>query len=150
MAGQPSTESDLTDCEGMHVLIAEDNELNYEVAHEILSMHGVTSEQAENGKICVERFMEAPAGTYDAILMDMQMPVMNGLEATKMLRKMDQYHGNTIPIIAMTANVAKTDMDKCLAAGMTGHLAKPLDIHALIAALASVRKTGNAKMEKKD
>ena len=150
MAGQSSTESDLTDCEGMHVLIAEDNELNYEVAHEILAMHGITSEQAENGKICVERFMEAPEGTYDAILMDMQMPVMNGLEATKMLRKMDQYHGNTIPIIAMTANVAKTDMDKCLAAGMTGHLAKPLDIHALIAALASVRKTGNAKMEKKD
>lgn len=140
MAGQSSTESDLTDCEGMHVLIAEDNELNYEVAHEILAMHGITSEQAENGKICVERFMEAPEGTYDAILMDMQMPVMNGLEATKMLRKIDQYHGNTIPIIAMTANVAKTDMDKCLAAGMTGHLAKPLDIHALIAALVSVRK----------
>lgn len=140
MAGQSSTESDLTECEGMHVLIAEDNELNYEVAHEILAMHGITSEQAENGKICVERFMEAPEGTYDAILMDMQMPVMNGLEATKMLRKMDQYHGNTIPIIAMTANVAKTDMDKCLAAGMTGHLAKPLDIHALIAALVSVRK----------
>lgn len=140
LAGQSSTESDLTDCEGMHVLIAEDNELNYEVAHEILAMHGITSEQAENGKICVERFMEAPEGTYDAILMDMQMPVMNGLEATKMLRKMDQYHGNTIPIIAMTANVAKTDMDKCLAAGMTGHLAKPLDIHALIAALVSVRK----------
>lgn len=140
MAGQSSTESDLTDCEGMHVLIAEDNELNYEVAHEILAMHGITSEQAENGKICVERFMDAPEGTYDAILMDMQMPVMNGLEATKMLRKMDQYHGNTIPIIAMTANVAKTDMDKCLAAGMTGHLAKPLDIHALIAALVSVRK----------
>ena len=140
MAGQSSTESDLTDCEGMHVLIAEDNELNYEVAHEILAMHGITSEQAENGKICVERFMEAPEGTYDAILMDMQMPVMNGLEATKMLRKMDQYHGNTIPIIAMTANIAKTDMDKCLAAGMTGHLAKPLDIHALIAALVSVRK----------
>ena len=140
MAGQSSTESDLTDCEGMHVLIAEDNELNYEVAHEILAMHGITSEQAENGKICIERFMEAPEGTYDAILMDMQMPVMNGLEATKMLRKMDQYHGNTIPIIAMTANVAKTDMDKCLAAGMTGHLAKPLDIHALIAALVSVRK----------
>ena len=113
MAGQSSTESDLTDCEGMHVLIAEDNELNYEVAHEILAMHGITSEQAENGKICVERFMEAPEGTYEA-------------------------------------NVAKTDMDKCLAAGMTGHLAKPLDIHALIAALASVRKTGNAKMEKKD
>ena len=140
MAGQSSTESDLTDCERMHVLIAEDNELNYEVAHEILAMHGITSEQAENGKICVERFMEAPEGTYNAILMDMQMPVMNGLEATKMLRKMDQYHGNTIPIIAMTANVAKTDMDKCLAAGMTGHLAKPLDIHALIAALVSVRK----------
>lgn len=140
MAGQSSTESDLTDCERMHVLIAEDNELNYEVAHEILAMHGITSEQAENGKICVERFMEASEGTYDAILMDMQMPVMNGLEATKMLRKMDQYHGNTIPIIAMTANVAKTDMDKCLAAGMTGHLAKPLDIHALIAALVSVRK----------
>ena len=140
MAGQSSTESDLTDCDGMHVLISEDNELNYEVAHEILAMHGITSEQAENGKICVERFMEAPEGTYDAILMDMQMPVMNGLEATKMLRKMDQYHGNTIPIIAMTANVAKTDMDKCLAAGMTGHLAKPLDIHALIAALVSVRK----------
>ena len=140
MAGQSSTESDLTECEGMHVLIAEDNELNYEVAHEILAMHGITSEQAENGKICVERFMEASEGTYDAILMDMQMPVMNGLEATKMLRKMDQYHGNTIPIIAMTANVAKTDMDKCLAAGMTGHLAKPLDIHALIAALVSVRK----------
>ena len=105
---------------------------------------------AENGSEAVDQFEASDPGSYFAIFMDMQMPVMNGLEATKMLRKMDQYHGNTIPIIAMTANVAKTDMDKCLAAGMTGHLANPLDIHALIAALASVRKTGNAKMEKKD
>ena len=105
---------------------------------------------AENGSEAVDQFEASDPGSYFAIFMDMQMPVMNGLEATKMLRKMDQYHGNTIPIIAMTANVAKTDMDKCLAAGMTGHLAKPLDIHALIAALVSVRKTGNAKMEKKD
>ena len=105
---------------------------------------------AENGSEAVDQFEASDPGSYFAIFMDMQMPVMNGLEATKMLRKMDQYHGNTIPIIAMTANVAKTDMDKCLAAGMTGHLAKPLDMHSLIAALASVRKTGNAKMEKKD
>ena len=105
---------------------------------------------AENGSEAVDQFEASDPGSYFSIFMDMQMPVMNGLEATKMLRKMDQYHGNTIPIIAMTANVAKTDMDKCLAAGMTGHLAKPLDIHALIAALASVRKTGNAKTEKKD
>ena len=104
---------------------------------------------AENGSKAVDQFEASDPGSYFAIFMDMQMPVMNGLEATKMLRKMDQYHGNTIPIIAMPANVAKTDMDKCLAAGMTGHLAKPLDIHALIAALVSVRITGNAKMEKK-
>ena len=131
--------------EGMHLLIAEDNDLNYEVAHEILAMYGITSEQAENGKICVEKFMEAPAGTYDAILMDMQMPVMDGLEATRMLRKMEQYGGDIIPIIAMTANAARSDIDNCLAAGMTGHLAKPLDIRALMTALASVRNRGISK-----
>ena len=136
MAGQSSTESDLTDCEGMHVLIAEDNELNYEVAHEILAMHGITSEQAENGKICVERFMEAPEGTYDAILMDMQMPVMNGLEATKMLRKMDQYHGNTIPIVAMTANAFEEDRQKTLDAGMNAHVSKPVDMNVLFRVMA--------------
>ena len=136
--------------QGLHVLLAEDNELNAEIATELLQSIGLTVDWAENGAIAVDRFNNSKLDEYFAIFMDMQMPVMNGLEATKMLRKMDQYHGNTIPIIAMTANVAKTDMDKCLAAGMTGHLAKPLDMHALIAALASVRKTGNAKMEKKD
>ena len=147
---QSLTEADSTDCAGMCVLIAEDNELNYEVAHEILSMNGITSEQAENGKICVEKFMEAPAGTYDAILMDMQMPVMDGLETTRMLRKMEQYGGDTIPIIAMTANVARNDIDNCLAAGMTGHLSKPLDIQALMTALASVRNGKMRNKEKKD
>ena len=130
------------------ILVAEDDDSNFKLIKAII---GKKCEilWAKNGEEMVGLFKEN-RGKTAAILMDIKMPIMNGLEATKMLRKMDQYHGNTIPIIAMTANVAKTDMDKCLAAGMTGHLAKPLDIHALIAALASVRKTGNAKMEKKD
>ena len=135
-----SDANDHLDLNGKKVLLVEDNELNAEIAMELLQMTGMEIDWAENGNIAVEKFEKSAINTYFAVFMDMQMPVMNGLEATKMLRKMDQYHGNTIPIIAMTANVAKTDMDKCLAAGMTGHLAKPLDIHALIAALVSVRK----------
>ena len=88
----------------MHLLVAEDNDLNYEVASELLAMQGISCDRAENGAACVERFQHAPEGTYNAILMDMQMPVMDGVQATETIRHMTRRDAVTIPIIAMTAN----------------------------------------------
>ena len=95
-------------------------------------MHGITCDRAENGQICVEKFNRAPAGTYQAILMDMQMPVMNGIEATEKIRALSRPDAKTVPIIATTANVFKEDMERCFAAGMNDHMSKPLDIRKLI------------------
>ena len=127
-------------CKGMHLLVAEDNELNYEVLKDLLEMYGMTCDQAEDGAVCVEKFKTAKPGTYDAILMDMQMPVMGGLEATRTIRNLKQSNAHTIPIIAMTANAFADDVEKCLDAGMNAHLAKPVDMKKLVEVLAEGRE----------
>ena len=116
----------------IHLLIAEDNELSYEVASQLLNSCGISCDRAKNGKICVERFRQNPEFYYQAILMDMQMPEMNGLEATEKIRSMERADARSIPIIALTANAFQEDKEKCLKAGMTEHLSKPLDIKKLI------------------
>lgn len=126
-------------CRGMRLLVAEDNDLNYEVVSAILAMYGVACERAEDGWVCVEKFKAQP-GAYDAILMDMQMPVMNGLQAASILRSLDSPEAHSVPIIAMTANAFKDDVEACLNAGMNVHLAKPLDAAKLLHTLAQSRK----------
>lgn len=126
-------------CSGMHLLIAEDNELNYEVISELLKMHNITCEHAADGSICVEMLKSAKKHTYDAILMDMQMPVMNGLYATTTIRNLDSSEAHSIPIIAMTANAFKEDIEKCLNAGMNKYLSKPADIFKLLKVLSEFR-----------
>lgn len=131
---------------GMHLLIAEDNPLNREVLQELLKMHGITSDCAEDGAECVRIFLNAASDTYDAILMDMQMPNCNGLEATRALRTSALPEATTIPIFAMTANVQKDDIHKCLEAGMNRHLSKPVDMTQLLTALAEIPgKSGKIK-----
>lgn len=127
------------DCAGMHLLVAEDNDLNYEVAQELLGLYGITCQRAENGQVCVELFQNAPEHSFDAILMDMQMPVMGGVDATMMIRSLDKADAKTIPIIAMTANAFTDDSAACLSAGMNVHLAKPLDMQKLLPVLHRYR-----------
>ncbi len=117
--------------EGMHFLAAEDNEINAEILREILSIEGAECEIVENGKLAVERFESAAEGTFDAILMDVQMPVMNGYDATRAIRALKREDAGEIPIIAMTANAFAEDEKEALAAGMNIHLAKPIDIALL-------------------
>ena len=123
----------------MNLLIAEDNELNYEVISELLKMHGITCEHASDGSICVEMLKNSKKHTYDAILMDMQMPVMNGLYATTAIRNMNSSEAHTIPILALTANAFKEDIEKCLNAGMNKYLSKPVDIFKLLKVLSEFR-----------
>ena len=119
------------------VLVAEDNDLNYEVEQELLGMYGITCERAANGEICVDKFHRAEPKTYDAILMDMQMPVMDGIDAAKHIRQMDSESAE-IPIIAVTANAFKSDEEHCAEAGMNAHLSKPFDINKLMEVLTSL------------
>lgn len=117
--------------EGLHFLAAEDNEINAEILLEILEMEGADCEIAENGKLAVERFAQSAEGEFDAILMDVQMPVLNGYEATKAIRALKRRDAGQIPIIAMTANAFAEDEKEALAAGMDVHMAKPIDIQLL-------------------
>ena len=116
---------------GVHVLIAEDMEINAEVLGDLLEMEEITSEWAENGRRAVEMFGQSETGHFDAILMDMRMPVMDGLGATVEIRKMDRPDAAAIPIIALTANAFEDDVKQCLSAGMNAHLSKPVDIDQL-------------------
>lgn len=113
---------------GMKFLMAEDNELNAEIAQVLLQEKGASVVVAENGRVAVDLFEQSPAGTFDAILMDMMMPVMDGLTATQTIRSFDRPDAKSIPIIAMTANAFTEDVEKCLAVGMNAHIAKPLDM----------------------
>ncbi len=124
------------DFKGKRLLLAEDNDLNAEIATEILSEVGFEIDRAEDGIICIDKLMNAPAGYYDAILMDIQMPNMDGYKAARTIRAMDDPSRNNIPIFAMTANAFEEDRLNALAAGMNGHLVKPIDIPKLIETLA--------------
>ena len=114
--------------EGKRILLAEDNDLNREIAEELLSEIGLSIEHAENGQICAEKFAQSPVGYFDAILMDIRMPVMNGYEATEAIRQMDRPDAETIPIIAMSADAFSEDVQRCLDCGMNAHTAKPIDM----------------------
>ena len=114
--------------EGLHFLAAEDNEINAEILAELLEMEGASCEIVENGRLAVERFARAKEDEFDAILMDVQMPVMNGYEATRAIRAQERDDARSIPIIAMTANAFAEDEKAALDAGMNAHVAKPLNV----------------------
>lgn len=135
-AAEETKESEL---KGIHVLLAEDNELNWEIAETLLDSVGITCDHAENGQICVDMFKESKAGTYQAILMDIRMPIMTGYEATEEIRKSNHVDKN-IPIIAMTADAFADDMKKCLECGMNAHIAKPIDIEVVQKTIAKFIK----------
>ena len=116
---------------GMHFLCAEDNELNAEILKEILEMYGASCTIYPDGEAIVEAFKNVKPGEYDAILMDVQMPKMNGLDAARAIRSGNNPLGKTIPIIAMTANAFSEDVQHCIDAGMDAHIAKPLDVAVL-------------------
>ena len=130
-----------TDVSGLHLLVAEDNEMNWEIIQILLGECGVTCERAENGQICVEKLRRAPVGTYDGIFMDVQMPVMTGIEATRAIRKLPESQNGTIPIIAMTADAFAEDVQACLNCGMNGHIAKPVDIGKLKEYLQKIKQS---------
>lgn len=131
--------------EGLHFLAAEDNEINAEILSEILSMEGAGCEIVENGQLALERFKNAKEGEFDAILMDVQMPVMNGYEATKAIRALKRKDAEEIPIIAMTANAFAEDEKEALNAGMNVHLAKPIDMVLLKKVLKEYTKNNHKK-----
>lgn len=120
----------LSELSGKRILLAEDNELNWEVARELLSVLELELDWVENGEKCVAKFTESPVGYYDAILMDVRMPVMDGYEATMAIRALERTDAD-IPIIAMTADAFSEDIQKCLECGMNDHLAKPIDIQVV-------------------
>ena len=121
---------------GLRLLLVEDNALNMEIAVTLLGMNGAQVERAENGRAAVDRFLETAPGYYDAILMDVQMPVMDGCEATRTIRACGREDAKRIPIIATTANAFAEDVSAVLAAGMNAHIGKPLDIKQLCAVLS--------------
>ncbi|MBR5110058.1 MAG: response regulator [Clostridia bacterium] len=127
---------------GLHVLIAEDQEMNAEILNDLLEMEEMSSEWAKNGQIAVEMFSQSEENHFDAILMDMRMPVMDGLEATREIRKLGRPDAKTIPIIALTANAFEEDVQQCLSAGMNEHLSKPVDIDALVLTLGRLIAAG--------
>ena len=117
---------------GLHILLAEDNELNMEIAEFVLQNEGAEVTKAWNGQEAVERFRNSEPGEFDAILMDIMMPVMNGYEAAKMIRSLDREDAKTIPVIAMTANAFTEDRRRAKEAGMDEHISKPVDVKSLI------------------
>ncbi|MCR4752283.1 MAG: response regulator [Eubacterium sp.] len=133
-------ENDYSELEGMNILIAEDNDINWEIISAMLGMFGITTERAENGRICVEKMRQAEEGSYALIFMDIQMPEMNGLEATRNIRALDDPWASSIPIIAMTADAFSENVTECLQAGMNGHIAKPIDIKLVIKEIRRIRE----------
>ena len=123
---------------GKRILLVEDNELNAEIAKTVLEDIGALITRAENGQQALELFKEKPAETFDVILMDLMMPVMDGYTATRKIRELERSDAKTVPIIAMTANAFQEDAEKCIAVGMNAHLAKPLDIEKMKKTIKSV------------
>ena len=131
-------EKQRADLEGRRILLAEDMEINAEILMDILEIEGMETDHAENGKIAVDMFAESEQGTYDAILMDVRMPVMDGLEATSTIRALERPDAKKIPIIALTANAFDEDVQRSLQAGMNAHLTKPVESEYLHQTLAEL------------
>lgn len=142
-AGDPDADSDESDlskvCTG-RILLAEDNELNQEIATALLGDAGFIIEIAENGQIAVDMLKNSEPGYYQVVLMDVQMPVMNGYEAVKQIRKLEDQELASIPVLAMTANAFEEDKQEALKCGMNGHIAKPIDIEKLFETLRKILK----------
>ncbi|WP_420566104.1 response regulator [Thalassobaculum sp.] len=138
-----SSQPVMTVLPGLRVLLAEDNEINQEVAVAVLQQQGIRVDVVENGQDAVARVLEAGPGHYDAVLMDVQMPVMDGLEATRRIKADGRFE--TLPIIAMTAHALEEERQKCFAAGMSDHVAKPLGEDKLFEALARHCQDGNGR-----
>ena len=132
---------------GMRFLCAEDNELNAEILMELLKIEGAECTICENGKRVLEAFEQSAPGDYDMILMDVQMPVMNGYEATKAIRRSSHELAKTIPIIAMTANAFSEDIQHSLAAGMNAHVSKPVEMKVLEKTIRSIKSGGGTEMQ---
>ena len=130
--GSTEPEDDYSDLQGMHILVAEDNDINWEIISALLAMFGITTDRAEDGQACVDIMSTAAEGSYDLIFMDVQMPRMNGLDATRTIRSSENPWVSSIPIVAMTADAFSENVTECLNAGMNGHIAKPIDIKLVI------------------
>lgn len=126
---------EVCDLTGVHVLVAEDNELNREIALELMAMAGAQADAATTGREAVERFAESPEGYYDVVLMDLQMPEMDGCEAARTIRSMHRADASQVIILAMTADAFTEDEERSRASGMDGHLSKPLAIHRVYATI---------------
>ncbi len=133
-------EDDYSDLQGLHILVAEDNDINWEIISAMLSMFGITADRAENGRLCVERMRTAAEGSYALIFMDIQMPEMNGLDATRAIRSLEDPWAASIPIVAMTADAFSENVTECLDAGMNGHIAKPVDIKLVIKEIRRIKE----------
>ena len=133
--------------QGMRFLCAEDNELNAEILTELLKIEGAECTICENGEEILKTFEKSAPGDYDMILMDVQMPVMNGYEATKAIRRSSHELAKTIPIIAMTANAFSEDIQHSLAAGMNAHVSKPVEMRVLEKTIRSIKSGGGAKLK---
>lgn len=131
---EENAEADM-DLAGRHVLVAEDNDLNWEILNELLTDFGMELDWAENGKICLEKFLESEPGYYDVILMDVRMPIMNGYESTMAIRSLNRSDAKEIPIIAMTADAFAEDIKRCLDSGMNAHTAKPINLDEVFSLL---------------
>ena len=129
--------------EEMRMLVAEDNDINAEILEELLSMEGASCDRTVNGQDAVERFRHTPPAFYDAVLLDIQMPVMNGYEAARAIRALDRSDAATIPIVAMTANAFAEDVQKAMEAGMSAHISKPIDMDVLRDALLKLIPPGS-------
>lgn len=136
-ASQEENDSDLTE---MKILVVEDMDVNWEIISTLLEMCGIKCRRAENGKVAVDTLRDSQAGEFDVVFMDIQMPVMNGLEATREIRKLENPYTATIPIIAMTADAFSENVAECFDAGMNGHIAKPIDINNVVRELKKIRK----------
>ena len=136
-AAQKETDSDLN---GMKILVVEDMDVNWEVISTLLEMYGIKCARAENGKVAVDKLRNIKNGDFDVVFMDIQMPVMNGLDATREIRKLENTYAAGLPIIAMTADAFSENVAQCIEAGMNGHIAKPIDINSVILELKKIRK----------
>ncbi len=142
-----ATEEDYSSLEGSNILVAEDNDVNWEIISTLLGMYGIRTERAENGLVCVEKIKAAAQNDYLLVFMDIQMPVMNGLEATRKIRQMTDCALKDVPIIAMTADAFSENVAECLDAGMNGHIAKPIDVKLVIKEIKKIKNNENGKKQ---
>jgi len=138
-------EDDYSDLQGLNILVAEDNDINWEIISAMLDMFGINSDRAENGRVCVDMVRTAEVGKYALVFMDIQMPEMNGLDATRAIRKLEDPGASSIPIVAMTADAFSENITECMNAGMNGHIAKPVDIKLVIKEIRRIRESGAPK-----